>query len=244
MWINKVTTATVAGLATLLSVSVASATDFNKKEINGHSNYIGAANIFSSDVGDISFMENRDQSTGIRNGKKAGFDDPDGFLGSYGTDFGYVRVETEIGYRETDVTSLSSSGGGTYTGVSGAIDMGTAMINMAIEYSFDPGEMTGGSTSGIAITPFVTVGGGGLGLLGNLNYLSSDLNKFGEAQQSIDNGMLIAPAIQGGAGLTIGLPMGVEVYGAYSEMLAYTYGIKSSNDIHIKNVTGGLRVNF
>ena len=39
MWINKVTTATVAGLATLLSVSVASATDFNKKEINGHHIY-------------------------------------------------------------------------------------------------------------------------------------------------------------------------------------------------------------
>ena len=56
--------------------------------------------------------------------------------------------------------------------------------------------------------------------------------------------MFVAPAIQGGAGITVGLPYGLEVFGKYNEMLAYTYNYKGSNDIHITTVSGGLRFNF
>jgi hypothetical protein len=245
MLIKKVTTAAVAGLATLLSVSVANAVDsnFNAKELNGHSNYLSVARIHTATVEDVSYMGQMDNTTGIRTSKTAAFKDADGYLGAFGTDFGYVRVETEVGHRDTEVTGLTG-GGDTkrYKGVGGSVDIGTIMANLALEYSVDPSDLAGNGSSGFSITPYVSVGGGALGVLGNLNFLRAE--GIGIGDESLNNGMFIAPAIQGGAGLTIGLPFGVEVFGGYSELLGYTYNYKGSNDIHIRTYSGGLRLNF
>jgi hypothetical protein len=250
---NKITIVATVGVFAILSASVATAgshefnpNEFNKKELNGRSSYISGA-VHNSDLADIGFHENRESgSVNPRASKTAAFDDPDGFIAAIGSDYGYVRLETEFGYHETNVKSLT--GGSTnraYTGVGGKIDMGTAMVNLAVEYSIDPGEFTqlggSGKSSGFSITPYVTAGGGVVGVLGNINFANTNA---GDPQDGVDNGMFLAPAIQGGAGLTIGLPMGVEVYGQYSEMLAYTYEYRGSNDIHIKTVSGGIRLNF
>ena len=243
MFTKKFSTATAVGLAALLSASLASAADMtlNTKEINGRSSYIGVATS-SGDLGDISFRETRgSESTEGRNGKKIKFDDPDGLLVTLGNDYGYARLETEFGYREADVASMTGVADASYTGVDGTAHIGTAMVNLAFEYSVDPGALSGGSSSGFTVTPFITAGGGALGVAGNLFYKRIDLTAN---QESIDAGFFLAPAIQGGAGITLGLPFGVEVFGKYSEMLAYTYNYKDSNDIHIKSLTGGLRVNF
>ena len=98
-----------------------------------------------------------------RNGKTISFDDPDGLIGTIGHDYGYVRLETELGYRETDVSGMTGVNNAAYTGVSGSVDMGTAMVNLAIEYSIDPGEISGGKSSGVSVTPYITAGAGGLG---------------------------------------------------------------------------------
>lgn len=234
--------------AAFLSVNVANANDWNTKELNGRSSYLGAARIVSSNMGDIGFTNGPNKnSSNVASSKKISFDDPDGWLATVGNDYGYVRLETEFGYRDTDVATLTGKAGTTYAQASGAVDIGTAMMNLAFEYSIDPGELSGGESSGFSITPFVTVGGGALGALGNLNFLTTNVSSpIGENAKidGVDNGMFIAPAIQGGAGLTVGLPYGVEIFGNYSEMLAYTYNYKSSNDIHIKTVSGGLRFNF
>lgn len=250
---NKISIAAAIGTLAIMSASVATAgshefnaSDFNKKELNGRSSYIGAAFI-DSDMADIAFeeAERSESSANQRNGMTAGFSDPDGFMGVIGNDYGYVRLETEFSYRESDVNKLS--GTVARTEVSGPIDIGTAFVNLAFEYSIDPGEFTelggSGKSSGFSITPYITAGGGALGVMGNLNFTNTNSND-GQGSDGVDNEMFLAPAIQGGAGITIGLPMGVEVFGQYSEMLAYTYNYRDSNDIHIKSITGGLRFNF
>jgi hypothetical protein len=243
MFTRKFSTATAVGLAALLSASVASAADMmtlNAKEINGRSDYFSVS-ILNSDLADISWMETREATTAEgRNGKTAKFDDPDGVSGSMGMDYGYVRLETEFGLRETTVSSITGVADASYTGISSNINVGTAMVNMAFEYSVDPSDMSGNGTSGISLTPYVTVGGGALGIHGNLAYTRID----GVTLQDMDEEFFIAPAVQGGVGLTLGLPLGLEVFAQYSEMFASTYNYKSSDDIHIKTASGGLRVNF
>jgi len=246
MFTKKLSTATAVGLAALLSASVASAMDtsINAKEINGRSSYIGIATA-NSDLTAISFMDDRNTQTSEgKNGRTINFDDPDGFLATIGNDYGYVRLETELGFRQADVTSMTGVADAVYTGVSGSVDIGTAMMNLAFEYSVDPGEVSGSGASGFTVTPYITAGGGALGVHGDLNYLRIANATDPNGNESVDNGFFIAPAIQGGAGLTVGLPYGIEVFGGYSEMLAYTYNYRGSNDIHIKTVSGGLRVNF
>jgi hypothetical protein len=250
---RKTSIAAVIGTFAMLSASVATAgshefnpNEFNKKELNGRSSYIGVAYI-SSQMADIGFQEAERtvNSSKRRNGMTAGFADPDGIMGTIGNDYGYVRIETEFAYRESDVNKLT--GTVARTAVSGPIDIGTAFVNLAFEYSIDPGEFkeVGGSgkSSGFSITPYITAGGGALGVLGNLNFTNTG-SAPGNVGDGVDHEMFLAPAIQGGAGITIGLPMGVEVFGQYSEMLAYTYNYRDSNDIHIKSITGGLRFNF
>jgi hypothetical protein len=253
MFKSKTSIAAVIGTFVMFSANVATAgshefnpNEFNKKETNGRSSYIGVAYINSS-MADIGFeeAERHVNSGNVRNGMTAGFADPDGIMGTIGNDYGYVRIETEFAYRESDVNKLIGVGTVARTGVSGAIDIGTAFVNLAFEYSIDPGEFTelggSGKSSGFTITPYITAGGGALGVLGNLDFVNTNV---GDSPDGVDHEMFLAPAIQGGAGITIGLPMGVEVFGQYSEMLAYTYNYRDSNDIHIKSITGGVRFNF
>jgi hypothetical protein len=245
MLTKNVTTGAVAGLAIFVAANVASANDFslNAKEVNGRSSYIGVAHS-SGDLGNINFVEAQpsfNQVDNFRNGKKIKFDDADGIIGTIGNDYGYVRLETEFGYRKADVKEMTGVANAKYTEVKGKANIGTAMVNLAIEYTVDPSEFTGGATSGITVTPFITAGGGVTGVHGNLGYKRIDLTT---TKEEIDEGFFMAPTIQGGAGLTLGLPFGVEVFGQYTEMLAYTYDFKGSNDIHIQSVTGGLRLNF
>jgi len=246
MLIKKVTTATLTGLATLLAANVAIASDFSlsNKELNGRSDYIGVT-IANSDLADIAFSESRTANTAeSRNGRDVKFGGADGILGSFGQDYGYVRLETEFGYRDTKVTSLTGTNNTAYANVSGKANIGTAMINLAIEYSVDPGELSGGASSGFSLTPYITAGGGVLGVHGNLGYNRIEADVNGVIPDGTDEGFFIAPAVQGGAGLTLGLPYGAEIFGQYSQMLAYTHNVKNSNDIHIKTVSGGLRLNF
>jgi len=254
---NKISIAAAVGTLAILSANVATAgshefnpNEFNKKEVNGRSSYIGVA-FHNSDMADIAFTGAERSATSSsgnqREGMTAGFTDPDGIMGIIGTDYGYVRIETEFSYRESDVKSLTGGAAGARANVDGDIDMGTAFVNLAFEYSIDPGEFTelggSGKSSGFTITPYITAGGGALGVMGNLGFTNSN-GDDALGSDGVDNQFFLAPAIQGGAGLTIGLPMGVELYGQYSEMLAYTYNYRDSNDIHIKSVTGGLRINF
>jgi hypothetical protein len=246
MLIRKLTTTAVAGLVTLISAGVASANDhtLNAKEINGQSRYISVA-IANSDMNDVKFMERRStRSSEMRNGKTVVFDDPDGIVGTLGHDYGYVRLETELGYRSADVSSMTGVNNAVYSGANGEVNIGTAFANLAIEYTIDPGELSGSVGSGFSITPYITAGGGVLGAHGNLNYDRIAIATITNGNEEIDEGFFIAPAVQGGAGVTIGLPYGVEVFGQYSEMLAYTYNYRDSSDIHIKTVSGGLRLNF
>lgn len=237
-------TATLAGIVTLLSVSFANAADhlnpFKDKEINGSSKYL-SVNILNSDIADISWRETRSTLTSERrNGKTAKFDDPDGIAGTIGHDYGYVRLESEFGLRETTVSSITGVNNASYTNVNSDINVGTAMVNLAFEYSVDPSEISGSGASGISLTPYLTAGAGVLGVHGNLEFTRI----AGQTKDELDEEFFIAPALQGGAGLTLGLPMGVEVFAQYSEMFASTYNYKSSDDIHIKTVSGGLRLNF
>ena len=233
------------GFATILSVSVASADGHsNAKELNGRSSYIGVAYI-KSDLGDISFNKG-DQDNGgnltVSSSKKAAFDDPEGAMVTFGNDYGYVRIENEYSYRETDVKTLTGRDALAYTNVSGSTHIGTAMVNAAFEYSFDPNVVAGEASSGISLTPYLKAGAGAVGVHGNLNFDNAGAND--SANDGFDDGMFIAPAMQAGLGLTVGLPYGLEVFGEYSELLAYTYDYKDSNDIHMKTVSGGLRLNF
>merc|ERR1712124_159897 len=121
--------------------------------------------------------------------------------------------ETEIAYRETDVAGMTGVNNASYTGVSGSVDMGTAMLNLAVEYTVNPGDLAGSKSSGLTLTPFISAGAGGLGLHGNLNYLRIANATDANGNESVDNGMFVAPAVQGAAGLTVGLPYGVEIFG-------------------------------
>ena len=239
---RKISTATAVGLAALLSATTVSAMDsnFNAKEINGRTDYLSVA-IVNSDMANISWRESREATTSeSRNGRTAKFDDPDGFIGAFGQDYGYVRLETEFGYRETSVTSISGQNNVNYTDVDSDINIGTAMVNVAFEYSFDPGKLAGSESVGFSLTPYVTAGAGMLGAQGKLHYLRAD----GNVKENINDEFFIAPSLQAGVGLTVGLPFGAELFGQYSEMFGSTYNIRSSDDIHIKSVSGGLRVNF
>ena len=241
-----VAAATVMAVSLTAGLTSAEPLDFLNKETNGRSSYLGVA-ISDGEIGRIGYLESNNENdgntsdAGDRNGKKINFDDHDGILVTVGNDYGYGRLETEFGFREVTVKSMTGVADAVYTGVNGKANVGTAMLNMAFEYSVDPVELTGGKSSGFTLTPFVTAGGGALGVHANLFFKRIDLTA---AQEEVDNGFFIAPAIQGGAGVTLGLPYGVEVFGKYSELLAYTYNFKDSNDIHIKAVTGGLRFNF
>jgi hypothetical protein len=232
----------------VLVANVSSANEFNAKELNGRTSYVGVAYL-DTQTGNNSFdASDVDQLTGYRDSKKVKFKDSNGFLATIGNDYGYVRVETELGYRDTSVTSVTNQSG-IVSGGSGEVNLGTAMMNLAVEYSIDLGDAGGDATkelSGISITPYIMAGGGAMGVHGDLNYIGSNATRAVEAttHEGVDNGMLIAPAIQGGVGLTIGLPAGIELFGGYSEMLAYTYEYRGSSDIYIKTVSGGLRVNF
>ena len=211
-------------------------TDFNKKELNGRTSYIGVS-MLQSDIAPVNFHgAKRDFTDGTRAQNQVGFEDGDGYLVTLGNDYGYVRLETEFGYHDSNVNKIQTG-----TRPSGAIDIGTAMVNLAFEYSVDPSELAEEAPSGFSITPFVQVGGGAFGVLGNLNY--GEVGGNGELY-GVDNGFFIAPAIQGAAGLTVGLPYGAEVFAQYSEMLAYTYSYRGSDDIHLKQVSGGIRLNF
>jgi len=246
MFVKTISLLSVIGTFAIMSASVATAdshatdlSEFNKKELNGRSSYISVA-FASSELADIQFEEGEGVDPTTQNGMTAGFSDPDGIMVSLGNDFGYVRLETEFAHREGDVNSLT--GRTARTGVAGDIDIGTAFMNLAFEYSIDPGaELDGtGKSSGFSVTPYITAGGGVLGVYGDLDFKRiSDLEPDG-----VNHEFFLAPAIQGGAGLTIGLPMGAELFAQYSEMLAYTYNYRDSNDIHIKTVSGGLRLNF
>jgi hypothetical protein len=235
--------ATVMAVGLTAGTTSADPLDFLNKETNGRSSYIGLA-VSDGEIGRIGFRETRAAAdvSQMRNGRKINFDDHDGLFLSLGNDYGYVRLESEFGYREVSVKSMTGVADAVYTGVKGKAHVGTAMLNMAFEYSVDPVALTGGGeSSGFTLTPFITAGGGVLGVHGNLFYKRIDLSAV---QEEVDNGFFLAPAVQGGAGVTLGLPYGVEVFGKYSEMLAYTYNFKDTNDIHIKSVTGGLRFNF
>ena len=233
-------TASAMGLAALLSISVANAENpIKDKEINGRSDYF-SVNILNSDIEDISWNDSREPTTSEgRNGRTAKFDDPDGLSGSMGMDYGYVRLETEFGLRETTVSSITGVANASYTGITSAVNVGTAMVNMAFEYSVDPSDLSGNGTSGVSLTPYVTVGAGVLGVHGNLGY-----TRINGTLEKIEEEFFIAPALQGGVGVTLGLPMGFEVYAQYSQMFASTYNYRSSDDIHINTTSGGLRVNF
>ena len=247
MSIKNLNIATAVGVATLVSMSFANAADmsFNAKELNGRSSYIGVA-IIDSSIADIGFEEafaGKNQSGVPGNastGKKAGFADPDGYQGTIGNDYGYVRVETEFSFRDTTINKLTGVNARNFVLNEGnEVHIGTIMANLAFEYSVDPMAMSGKESSGISVTPFITAGAGALGGIGSMSYMNTNNETDG-----VDEEMFVAPAIQGGAGLTLGLPFGVEVYGKYSEMLAYTYNRRDTNDIHIKTVSGGLRLNF
>jgi hypothetical protein len=235
---------TAVGAATLMTMGIANAADlsFNAKELNGSSSYFGLAHA-DSDLTPISFMEKRSnlQTGNTRHGKTVNFDDPKGFLATYGNDYGYVRLETEVGYRQTDVKSMSGKNDVAYTRVNGNVEMGTALMNLAVEYSVDPSTLSDGVPSGFSVTPYVSVGGGVLGAFGDLNYKRNSTN---HTESPVENQFFAAPAAQAGVGLTIGMPFGVEVFGGYSELLAFTYNYKDTNDIYIKTFSGGLRVNF
>ena len=239
--------ATAVGVASLLSISFANAADmsFNAKELNGRSSYIGIA-IIDSEMADIGFEEATAGKNQIgvpgnaSTGKKAGFADPDGFQGTLGNDYGYVRLETEFTFRDTTVNKLTGVNNRNFVLNEGnEVHIGTIMANLAFEYSVDPMELSGEKSSGISLTPFITAGAGALGGIGSMSYMNTNSETDG-----VDEEMFVAPAIQGGAGLTVGLPFGVELFGKYSEMLAYTYNRRDTNDIHIKTVSGGLRLNF
>ena len=248
MFTRKFSITAAVGLAALLSTSTASAMDenFNAKEINGRSDYFSVTSA-NSDLADISFTESGQGDNNLntlasaekRAGKTAAFDDADGVLGALGHDYGYVRLETEFGLRETSVSGLTGEANRVYTGVQSSIHLGSAMVNLAFEYSVDPGELAGSGPSGFSITPYITGGGGVLGAHGNFQFTTADteLDKTDEA-------FFIAPALQGGAGLTVGVPFGVELFAQYSEMIGFTHYFKASDDIYIKTVSGGLRVNF
>jgi hypothetical protein len=248
MLMKKVFTATAVSLATLLSVGAASAEGFNEKEINGRTSYIGAA-FANSDVGKNQFSASTvDETIGTRDGKKVTFDDGDGFLGTIGNDYGYVRLETEFGYRKTEVASVTNLKSGAFINSGGDVHIGTAMINLALEYSFDLGETGVGKDLGnISVTPYITAGGGMMGVIGDLNYQGS-ASRTGAVDrvlnEGVDNAMGVFPTVQGGAGLTLGLPYGLEIFGGYSESLAYTYETRGSSNIHLQTVSGGMRINF
>jgi hypothetical protein len=254
MLIKKVITATAVSFATLLSVSVANADghSFNQKETNGRSSYISAARIFDTSIANVTFTASNNPTEGARDSKDVNFKDADGFLFTQGNDYGYVRLESEYGYRETSIQSVTNTGN-TVTDGSGNINIGTAMVNLAVEYTFDIGEATkalgggdGAKGSGFSLTPYITAGAGAFGVIGDIQYKGSnaDRNVNPQYYNGIDDGFFVAPAVQGGLGLTIGLPAGIELYGEYTEMLAFTYETRGSNDVHMKSATGGLRVNF
>jgi len=248
MFTKKFSTATAVGLAALLSASVASAMDnnFNAKEVNGRSSYFSVTSA-NSDLADISFTESGQPHNNLntlasdekRAGKTVSFDDPDGILGAMGHDYGYVRLETEFGLRETTATGMTGEANRVYTGLQSSIHLGSAMVNLAFEYSVDPGELAGSGPSGFSLTPYITGGGGVLGAHGNFQFTRSD-----NTLDNTDEAFFIAPALQGGAGMTLGVPFGVELFAQYSEMIGFTHYFKASDDIYIKTVSGGLRVNF
>jgi hypothetical protein len=247
MPIKNFNIATVVGAATLMSMSFANAADMslNAKELNGRTSYIGVA-IMNSEIADIGFEEAAAGKNDIgtpgthSTGKKAGFADDSGIQGTIGNDYGYVRVETEYSYRETTVNKLTGVNNRVFVLNEGnEVHIGSLMTNMAFEYSIDPMEMSGKPSSGVSITPFITVGGGVLAGTGNMSFMNTNSETDG-----VDEEMFAAPAVQGGAGLTLGLPFGVEVYGKYTELLGFTFNRRDTNDIHIKTVTGGLRLNF
>jgi hypothetical protein len=237
MLIKNLKLVTTVGTLALLSVSVASAEGhgFNNKELNGRSSYIGVAYV-DSDISDVSYTDGKmDNTTFHRGSNKVGFGDADGGLFTMGNDYGYVRVETEFGYRSAKINKvLNGSAPG------GDVDMGTAMVNVALEYSIDMGEVGLEEASGVSLTPYITGGIGVFGVHGNYAFTNTDL----ETDEGVDNGMFIAPAAQAGVGLTVGLPAGVEVFANYSEMLVETYNYRDSDDVHIQTVSGGLRINF
>jgi hypothetical protein len=224
-----IVTATALAVSLTASISNADVLDLNKKEVNGKSIYLGIAYMET----EFPLIVARENS--IEQGFKGTMDDSQTGQLTFGTDFGYVRSEVEASYRQTELSSVT---GGTQA--HGQTHLGSIINNIAIEYSIDPLEVAGQGSSGFSVTPFVMGGIGAIGGVFNVSYLDS----AGVYKNSSDDTMVVAPASQIGAGLTIGTPFGLELFAQYSELQAYTFGRKGVSDVKLDNISGGLRINF
>ena len=148
-----------------------------------------------------------------------------GILARGGSKFGNFRAELELGYRDTSVDSLT--GQTTLTGVSGDVDVWTAMINGAYDIDL-----------GYAVKPFVTAGVGALYADGEVNYTDTD------SQARYEDGEAVTIAGQLGLGASYALTSEVDLIGSYSFLAAPSAELGVNQYFQIHSAQIGLNYNF
>ncbi|MEG3617422.1 outer membrane beta-barrel protein [Magnetovibrio sp. PR-2] len=148
-----------------------------------------------------------------------------GVLARFGSKYGSIRAEIELGYRDSSIGAVT--GQSTLTGVSGDVGIYTAMLNGAYDFDMDS-----------AFTPFVSAGFGGLYADGEINYTDTD----GEA--SYEDGEAVTVAGQVGLGVSYELSPAVDLVGSYSLLGAPTSDLGVNQYLVIHNAQIGVNYNF
>ena len=143
-----------------------------------------------------------------------------------GYDFGAMRAEVELAYRDIDVDSISTASG-TMSSSSGSVDAYSVMVNGLYDIEMDS-----------AITPYVMAGVGVLKADGTVNYTDDN----GRSQSTSADG--VAPAGQIGIGATYGISSDLDFVGGYSFMGAPTDASGDSQVLKIHSVQLGVNYKF
>ncbi len=201
-------------MALIASANIAVADDHGM----GGNFYAGISAGYSI-LDDVDFKENNANATT----KTADFGGGLSGLLRGGYDYGSIRAELELGYRNLDIDSVSTA-----TNASGDVNFYSVMVNGA--YDFD---------TGTQFTPYISLGLGAAIVEGDASYTQSD----GSTNES-KNFYGVAPAGQIGLGVSYAVSSEVDLTGGYSLLAAPQDDSGEDDTILLHSLLIGLNYNF
>ena len=175
-----------------------------------------------SGVGSIASDVDFDSGEGSAVKHNASFDPGYGALVRGGYDFGDLRAELEVGYRNLDVNNISPG-----SNESGELNLYTTMVNVAWDIEMDS-----------SVTPYVSIGLGAAFAEGDVSYTTTN----GSTQ--VKNYFGVAPNGQIGLGLGYSLDESIDFIGGYSLSAAPTDDTNEDEVVLVHSVQLGLNFGF
>lgn len=215
---KKIVLASVAGLFSAAAFAGVASADGH-----GSKMYVGLSGMATT-VGDVDGDNGKTGTSLVQTTSDIGTSFGAAVRGGY--DFGALRAELELSYRDIDIDKVRTANGD-ITNSSGSVNAYTAMINGLYDIDIDS-----------AVTPYVMAGVGVLKADGDVSYTDDN----GRAKKVSAEGM--APAAQIGVGVSYGVTDNIDVVGGYSYMGAMTDASGDEQTLKIHTAQVGFNYKF